>query len=107
MVEQVKEVHAELDAHSLTPHPPVLVHREVGVDVAWTVTVATRLDARRIRFRSGSRSSVTACGLSTCAPLNAGLQPCPEISGRWLSVKPLPINESSGSRATSVPVAGY
>ena len=32
MVKEVEHVKAELDAHALTPYPPVLVDREIGVD---------------------------------------------------------------------------
>src|SRR6516225_7287250 len=49
MVEQVEEVHAELDAQSLTPYPPVLVHREVGIDVIRPAAKAASLNAGRIR----------------------------------------------------------
>src|SRR5271165_1201131 len=49
VVEQIEEVHAELDAEPLAPHLPVLVYREVGVDKPRSVAVAHRLQVIRNR----------------------------------------------------------
>ena len=49
MVEDVEEVEAELEAQFLAPYPPVLVDREVGIDVPRSAAIATRLRGLRNR----------------------------------------------------------
>ena len=43
MVENVEEVEPELEAQFLAPQPPVLVDRQVGIDIPRSTAVAARL----------------------------------------------------------------
>src|SRR6516162_275309 len=46
VVEEIEEVETELEPQFLSPQAPILIDRKVGVDVAGSAAVATRLGSR-------------------------------------------------------------
>ena len=68
MVKEVEHVKAELDAHTLTPYPPVLVDGEVGIYIPRSVAISNRLQILVGIVPIWYPTSVTEFGFSTCDP---------------------------------------
>src|ERR1035438_1177044 len=98
MVEQIEEVHAELDAYAFTPYAPVFINGEVSVDVARTMTVAHRFNI----VRNGSELIADECKGTRVDDLGAASSLCATLA--WIDQGPVVIGITGADQRTHAAV---